>query len=119
MVHPMRVSPNAEAMVPARKWRVWRVGPTKFSWRLKLLVTVLAEYRRATAAARRYEELKLHRDSVVRRHNISRRIFEEFYARMDAVPNALFPTALAESDDAAMPALSCSSGRSHLLARAS
>jgi hypothetical protein len=84
MLQSRPVSPNAQVITTACKWRVWRVRQTKFSRRLKSLATVLAEYRRAIAAVRRYEELKLHREAVVGRHNIPRRIFEEFYSRMDA-----------------------------------
>jgi hypothetical protein len=78
----MRVSPNAQAMAQVCKRRVSRVVHANFPCRLKLLATILAEYRRGIAAARRYEDLKLHRESGVRRrHDIPRRIFEEFYSR--------------------------------------
>jgi hypothetical protein len=79
----MRVSPNAQAVAEACKLRVLRVVQANFLARLKLLATILAEYRRAIAAARRYDELKLHRESAVRRHDIPRRIFEEFYSQVD------------------------------------
>jgi hypothetical protein len=82
-LHSIHVSPNAPAKRPACRWRVWRVGQTKVTW-LRLLATVLGEYRRAIVAARRYEELKLHRELVVLRHSIPRRIFEECYSRIDA-----------------------------------
>jgi len=77
------VAPNARAMAQAWKRRVSRVVQADFFFRLELLATILAEYRRAITAARRYEELKVHRESTVRRHDIPRRIFEEFYARTD------------------------------------
>jgi hypothetical protein len=47
------------------------------------IATILAEYRRAIAAARRHEELTCRRRAGVRRRDIPRRIFEEFYSRMD------------------------------------
>ena len=83
MIQPRCVSPNARAMARAWTRRVLRVVQAEFPCRLELLATILAEYRRAIAAARRYEELKLHRESIVRQHHIPRRIFEEFYARTD------------------------------------
>jgi hypothetical protein len=48
-----------------------------------MIATILAEYRRAIAAARRHNELTCHRRAGVRRRDIPRRIFEEFYSRMD------------------------------------
>jgi len=61
------------------------VVQSDFCCRLMPLAAILDEYRRAIAAAQRYEELKLHRESVTGRHDISRRIFEEFYSQMDGV----------------------------------
>jgi hypothetical protein len=54
-----------------------------FLHKLKSLAALAGEYRRAFAAARRYDELKLGRAPVARRQDISRQIFEEFYAPMD------------------------------------
>jgi hypothetical protein len=48
-----------------------------------MIATILAEYRRALAAAREYEDLRLHRESAVRGRDIPRRIFDEFYSRID------------------------------------
>jgi hypothetical protein len=70
-------------MVPACMGRVSRVVQANFPCRLSLLAAIFTEYRRAIAAARRYEELKVHHGSVVRWHDIPNRIFEEFYSHMD------------------------------------
>jgi len=79
----VRTSPIAEAMVPACMRRVSRVVQANFPRRLKWLAAFFAEYQRAIAAAGRYEELKLHHGSDVRRDDIPNRIFEEFYSHMD------------------------------------
>jgi hypothetical protein len=50
---------------------------------LKSLAGLAGEYRRALAAARRYDELKSGRASIARRQDISRQVFEEFYAPID------------------------------------
>jgi hypothetical protein len=50
---------------------------------LRSLAALPGEYRRACAAARRYDELKFRRASVARRQDISRQVFEEFYAPSD------------------------------------
>jgi hypothetical protein len=50
---------------------------------MKSLAALPGEYRRALAAARRYDELKFGRTSITRRQDISRRVFEEFYSLMD------------------------------------
>jgi hypothetical protein len=77
----VRISPIAEAMVAAGRRRVSRVVQPDFPRRLKWLAAIFAEFQQAIAAARRYEELKLH-GSVVRRHDIPNRIFEEFYSHI-------------------------------------
>jgi hypothetical protein len=45
-----------------------------------MIATILVEYRRAVAAARHYDHLRLHREPAIRR---PRHIFEEFYLRMN------------------------------------
>jgi len=50
---------------------------------LKSLAALPGEFRRALAAARRYDELKFGRTSITRRQDISRQVFEEFYSLTD------------------------------------
>jgi len=47
--------------------------------RVASLAGMLAEYRRAFAAARRYDDLTLRCGSTVARDGIARRVFAEFY----------------------------------------
>jgi hypothetical protein len=62
-----------------------------FTSLLRFFAVFLAEYRRATAAARRYEELKrTHRSTPAGEDgashpNIPRRVFEEYYRCTDDV----------------------------------
>jgi hypothetical protein len=49
----------------------------------KVLTALLAEYQRAIAAARLYDELKLHHGAVVRWDGSPNRIFMEFYSHVD------------------------------------
>jgi hypothetical protein len=67
----MRALPNADPALHAVQARSPR--------RPALLAGILAEYRRAIAAAQRYDDLTLHFGSVVPRDEIPRRVFEEFY----------------------------------------
>jgi hypothetical protein len=45
-----------------------------------MIATILVEYRRAVAAARHYDHLRLHREPAIRRRVTSSR---NFYLRMD------------------------------------
>jgi hypothetical protein len=67
----MRALPNAGP--------VFHAVQAKSPHRPALLAGILAEYRRAIAAARRYDDLTLHSGSVAERESIPRRVFEEFY----------------------------------------
>jgi hypothetical protein len=54
-----------------------------FLHELKALAAFPREYRRALAAAGRYDQLKSGRGPVTRRQDISRQVFAEFYAPID------------------------------------
>jgi hypothetical protein len=83
MLDSVRVSSNAQTMALAWTRRVSRTVQLDCSCFLKLLSDVLAEYQRAIAAARRYQELQLHCGAALRRQEIPNSIFEEFYAHME------------------------------------
>jgi hypothetical protein len=83
MLDAIRASSNAQTMALAWTGRISRSVQLDCLCFLKLLSGILAEYQRAIAAVRRYEELQLHCAAALRRHEIPNRIFEEFYAHMD------------------------------------
>lgn len=77
----MHAPSNVQPIAAARTWRFLRAAQENFNRHLALLGSIFVEYRRATAAARRYEELSFHRDEADMRFDVPRRIFEEFYSR--------------------------------------